>query len=43
MNQREFMKTLIERSSLGTSGAVKLRARTSPEAVRRVLEAGADA
>jgi CHAT domain len=38
MNQRESMKTLIERSSLGTSGAAKLRARTSSEAVRRVLE-----
>lgn len=38
MNQREAMKRLLERSSLGTPGARSLRARTDPAAVRRVME-----
>jgi hypothetical protein len=32
------VKALLERSSLGTPGARSLRARTDPEAVRRVLQ-----
>jgi hypothetical protein len=38
VNQREAMKRLLERSSLGTPGARSLRARTDPAAVRRVME-----
>lgn len=38
MNQREAMKRLLERSSLGTPGARSLRARTDPAVVRRVIE-----
>ena len=38
MNQREAMKRLLERSSLGTPGARSLRARTDPAAVRRVMD-----
>jgi hypothetical protein len=38
VNQRELMKMLLARSSLGTPGARSLRARTDAEAVRRVLE-----
>ena len=37
MNQREPMKRLLERSSLGI-GARSLRARTDPAAVRRIME-----
>jgi hypothetical protein len=38
VNQREAMKRLLERSSLGTPGARSLRARTDPAAVRRIME-----
>lgn len=33
-----LVRALLERSSLGTPGAYSLRARTDPEAVRRVLQ-----
>jgi hypothetical protein len=38
VNQREAIKRLLERSSLGTPGARSLRARTDPAAVRRIME-----
>jgi hypothetical protein len=38
MNPREPIETLIERSSLGTEGARRLRSRTAPEDVRTILE-----
>jgi hypothetical protein len=38
VNQREAMKQLLERSSLGTPGARSLRARSDPTVVRRILD-----
>jgi hypothetical protein len=38
MNEHELVERLIERSSIGTAAAKRLRARTNPSVRRRILK-----